>query len=49
LYLRSPTEDEGLAEKKEAETDAIRAETKVMREKRMEASMNAWQEETMAC
>jgi hypothetical protein len=36
-------------EEMDTETEAIQAETKVMRDRRMEANMNAWREETMAC
>jgi hypothetical protein len=38
-----------MLEKMEAETEAIRVETKAMRDKRMEANRNAWREETMFC
>jgi hypothetical protein len=36
-------------EETDAETKAIQAKTEAMRDKRMEANMNAWRNETMTC
>jgi hypothetical protein len=38
-----------LLAKTDAETEAIRAEMKATRNKRMEANRNAWRKEAMAC